>query len=224
MKFRLLVSIATLFLPWPVRRLVLVHALGYSIDKSARVGFSAVCPMRLEMGPGSRIGHLSFCKPAVELLRLEEGASVGNWNWIGAVSRGSKSHFRDQVDLRSELIVKEHSSITNRHYVDCTATVSIGRFTTFAGVRSIILSHSIDLNSCKQTAKPVSIGEFCFVGTSAVVLSGAILPDYSVLGANSLLNKQYDERYCLYAGNPARLVKRLSQEAKYFTRAVGFVD
>ena len=148
---------------------------------------------------------------------------LGNLNWITGEPIKATVHFQDQGDRRPELLVGEQAAITNRHFVDCTATVSIGRFATFAGVRSTILSHSIDLNSNVQSATPVLVGEYCFVGATAVLLPGAVLPDFSVLGANSLLNKHYTEPYILYAGSPAKPVKQLSRDSKYFSRTTGYV-
>jgi hypothetical protein len=175
------------------------------------------------MGPGSLIGHLTFCKAGVELVRLGEGAAIGNLNWITGEPLGTNSHFQDQKDRRPELHLNDHAAITNRHFIDCSAVVTIGRFSTFAGLRSAILSHSIDLELCIQTTEAVSIGEYCFVGAMTVLLPGSSLPDYSVLGANSLLNKRYSEPYYLYAGSPAVPVKQLSRDCKYFTRTTGFV-
>lgn len=224
MNSRLIVSLAALFLPWPLRRLLLVHLLGYSINKSARLGFSLICPVHLEMGPESNIGHLTLCKSGVECLHLGEGAAIGNLNWITGEPMNATPHFQNQDGRSPELHLHDHAAITNRHFIDCSAAVSIGRFSTFAGLRSAILSHSIDLNSCVQTTEPVSVGEYCFVGAMTVLLPGAALPDYSVLGANSLLNKHYTEPYYLYAGSPARPIKKLSRECKYFTRTTGFVQ
>lgn len=224
MSFREMFCLATLFMPWPLRRVLLIHVLGYKIHRSARIGFSLICPKLLEMGPGSIIGHLTLCKRGVSLLRLGEGAMIGNLNWITAVPLQGTPYFKDDVNRRTELVVHDQAAITTRHFVDCTTAVSIGRFSTFAGCRSIILSHSIDLINCKQSSSPISIGEYCFIGAAAVLLPGAALPDYSVLGANSLLNKSYTEPYFLYAGSPARPIKQLPSDFKYFTRTVGFVD
>lgn len=221
---RAVISLAALFLPWQLRRLVLVHVLGYAIHKTARIGYSLICPVHLEMGPRSCIGHLTLCKPGVELLHLGEHAAVGNLNWITGESLSSTEHFVDDAGRRPELVVHDHAAITTRHFLDCTASVSIGRFSTFAGLQSVVLSHSIDLVSGRQSAKPISVGEYCFVGAAAVLLGGTALPDYSVLGANSLLNKHYTEPYYLYAGNPARPVKQLARDGKYFTRTKGYVD
>lgn len=220
---RIVISLAALLLPWPLRRLVLVYVLGYAVDKTARIGLSLICPNRLEMGPGSRIGHLTICKPGIQLLKLGESASIGNLNWIGGVPISS-SHFQEDRNRIPGLILEDHAAISNRHYIDCTAAITIGRFSTVAGVHSIILTHSLNLKTCKQGASPVTIGEYCFLGAGVVILSGARLPNYSILGANSLLNKDYTEPYQLYAGNPARAIKTLSSEDKYFLRTTGFVD
>lgn len=224
MNSRVVISSLALLLPWSLRRRLLVRGCGYCIHKTARIGFSLVCPNRLEMGPGSRIGHLTACRPGVELLRLGDHAQIGNLNWITATPLKDSAFFSDVQDRRPELLVHDEAAITNRHYLDCTASVSIGRFSIFAGCHSQIMSHSIDLAKCRQGATPISIGEFCFVGTASLLLPGAGLPDYSVLGANSLLNKAYTDPYFLYAGSPARPVKPLSAEMKYFTRAAGVVE
>jgi hypothetical protein len=224
MSFRELFSLAMLLVPWPLRRVLLVLVLGYKIDRTARIGFSLICPKHLDMGPRAMIGHLTLCKYGVESLSLGEGALIGNLNWITAAPRNKGRHFRDETNRRPELIVHEQAAITNRHFIDCTSAVSIGRFTTVAGGRSIILSHSIDLVNCRQTSSPISIGEYSFVGTAAVLLPGAALPDYSVLGANSLLNKAYTQPYFLYAGSPARPMKQLDKDMRYFTRTKGFVE
>ena len=122
------------------------------------------------------------------------------------------------------MILGSQSAITHRHIIDCTNAVHIGEFTTLAGYRSQILTHSIDLMDCRQSSAPVRIGDYCFIGTDCVLLGGSALPSYSALGAKSLLNKAYDQTYSLYAGVPAKPVKSLEPEMKYFQREVGFVQ
>jgi len=219
---RKLLALAFLLFPWPIRRWLLVLVFRYQIHPTARIGFSWICPQELQMGAGARIGSLTVCK-GLARLTMGESSWIGNLNWITGFSKGEGEFFEGQSERNPELIVGEHSAITNRHLIDCTDSVRIGKFTTFAGFRSQILTHSIELASCKQLAKPVKIGSYCFVGTASVLLSGSALPDYSILGANSILNKEYTETHMLYAGNPARPVKPLNRDMKYFTRSVGFV-
>jgi acetyltransferase-like isoleucine patch superfamily enzyme len=122
------------------------------------------------------------------------------------------------------LVLGEHAAISNRHMIDCTARVVIGRFTTFAGFYSQILTHSIDLEKGRQSSEPVEIGEYSFVGTNCILLGGSVLPDRSVLAAKSLLNKKHSEPQTLYGGVPAKPIKALPANWAYFQRTAGFVD
>ena len=71
----------------------------------------------------------------------------------------------------------------------------------------------------------MTIGEYCFVGTNCVLLGGSALPDRSVLGAKSLLNKAHTEAGTLYGGVPAKAISALPVgEMAYFRREAGFVD
>lgn len=219
---RMLLSALFLLAPWRLRRLLLVSLFGYKIHPTSRIGLSIIAPERLEMGPGTRIGSLTMCK-GISLLRMEERASIGRLNWITGFPAEDTRFFSADVGRRPELIINRHAAITNRHIMDCTDSVQIGKFSIFAGFRSQLLTHSIDLNLSRQSAKPVSIGDYCFVGTGSIILAGSVLPDYSVLGAGSVLNKAYVDTHFLYAGNPAKPVKALPQDTAYFLRRTGFV-
>ena len=209
-------------LPWELRRSFLEKQFGFQIHPTARIGLAWVFPSRLIMEEGSIIGTATVCKN-IELLHLKAHATIGRGNWITGFPPGPSPHFAHQADRRPELILGEHSAITNRHIIDCTNSVTIGRFTTFAGFHSQIVSHSIDIEENRQSSRPVSVGDYCFVGTNCVLLGGSALPDFSVLGAKSLLNKTFTETYQLYGGVPARPIKALSRECKYFQRTEGFV-
>jgi acetyltransferase-like isoleucine patch superfamily enzyme len=212
----------SMLLPWGLRRALLEKQFGYSIHPSSRIGFAWILPRRLIMEEGSRIGHLTFCKN-IDLLHLGAHAIIGQLNWITGFPSGASRHFAHLPDRRPELIVERHAAITSRHLIDCTARIRIGAFATIGGFRSQLLSHSIDFDAGRQTAEPIDIGEYCFTGTNSVVLGGSSLPHHSILGAQSLLNKRWDEAYRLYAGVPAKPVKELSSEMGYFTRTEGFV-
>ena len=214
----------SLLLPWPLRRWWLGRFFGYEIHPTARIGRSWVQPGRLVMGPRSRIGSGTVCK-GLALVELGEGAHLGNLNWVTGLPSGHPRYFRDQPERRPELRLGRHAAVTNRHLIDCTGAVTIGAFSTFAGFQSQVLTHSIDLAASRQASAPVSIGEYCFVGTNCVLLGGSVLPDRSVLGAKSLLNKAHAEPGTLYGGVPARALRPLPVgEMAYFQRQGGWVD
>lgn len=223
-KLAMLVYVCSALLPWRLRRLVLQSLCGFAVDKTASISrFALVLPSRLEMGPHSAIGPLTVCK-GLDLLRLEERALIGPFNWITAFPIGTSSrHFELDPQRKPQLILGRHAAITNRHIVDCTDEVTIGAFSTLAGFRSQILTHSIDLRESRQRCKPVHIGHHSFVGTACVLVGGSALPDRSVLGAQSVLASRLESPGYVYAGNPARAIKPIESDEKYFTRDVGYV-
>lgn len=223
-KRALVAAICAAPFPWSIRRLVLKIVCGFQIEKTAYISrWSLIMPRRLEMGQGSFIGSCTLCK-GLELLRIDDFGRIGALNWITAFPLGTKSrHFELDSERKPWLIVERHAAITNRHLIDCTDKVVLGAFSTFAGFRSQILTHSIDLNAARQRCKPVRIGHHCFVGTACVCLGGSFLPDNSVLGAQSLLNKEHDKEGYLYGGVPAKPIQPVDREDEYFLRTTGFV-
>jgi hypothetical protein len=212
----------SIFFPPALRRSFLKSQFGYEIHPSCRLGLCWLSPTHLVMEEGSEIGHFTVCKN-IDRLHLKAHSSIGRGNWITGFPLGPSPHFAEEKDRRPELMVEEHAAITHRHLIDCTNSVVIGRFTTFAGFQSQILTHSIDLERNRQASAPVRIGEYCFVGTNSVLLPGSVLPDYSVLGAKSLLNRAFTDRYYLYGGVPAAAIKPLPADFSYFQRSRGFV-
>jgi acetyltransferase-like isoleucine patch superfamily enzyme len=214
--------LTSFLLPWEMRRSFLEKQFGYKIHPSCRIGFSWIAPSHLIMEEGARIDHLTVCKN-LDLLHLKAHSSIGRGNWITGFPLGPSRHFAHQQDRQPQLILGEHSAITHRHLIDCTNSVTIGKFTTVAGFQSQIITHWIDIEQSRQTSAPVRIGDYCFVGTNSVLLGGSALPDFCVLGAKSLLNKPFAETYQLYGGVPAQPIQKLSPECKYFQRTEGFV-
>jgi acetyltransferase-like isoleucine patch superfamily enzyme len=214
--------LVSMLLPWSIRRSFLEKQFGYRLHPTSRIGLSWVFPERLVMEANTSIGNLTVCKN-ISLLHLHEHALIGNGNWITGFPLGPSAHFASETDRRPELIIGEHSALTHRHLIDCTNSVTIGRFTTFAGFQSQVLTHSIDIEHSGQASAPIRIGDYCFVGTNSVLLGGSALPDYSVLGAKSLLNKAFSGTYHLYGGVPAKQLQALPREYAYFNRTTGFV-
>lgn len=219
---RLLVNILSWFLPWPVRRVWLRATLGFRLHPSSSIGFAVILAKKVILEEGSRIDHLTLCRK-LDLLHLRAAAYVGRLNWIMGAGSDDQRHFASS-NRNPELIVGQHAAITHRHLIDCTDRISVGDFATVAGFRSQMITHWIDLAKNQQVCAPISIGRYTYVGTASVILGGAALPDFSVLGAQSVLRSAHEEPYGLYAGVPARRIKELAPDSKYFLRSRGPVD
>jgi acetyltransferase-like isoleucine patch superfamily enzyme len=220
---RFAVAIVSTILPWVLKRPFLSALLGYRFGRGSRIGFSVVAVTSCTMGDESIIGSLTTIR-GLARLELADNATIGSLNSISGNAEHGLPLADSDVIAEAALIIGPHSAITNRHYLDCLGGIVIGSFTTVAGVRSQYLTHSINLEKNRQEVRPISIGSYCFLGTGCIVLSGARLPDYSVLGAGSVLRTAFQEPWTLYAGVPATAVKKISQAAKYFSRPAGYVQ
>lgn len=72
--------------------------------------------------------------------------------------------------------------------------------------------HSVKIlttNERKVAYAPIIIGSNNWFAMKSMVLKGTKTPDYTIVGANSYLSKDYTnlKEYCLLAGQPAKLVR-----------------
>ncbi len=103
---------------------------------------------------------------------LDEYATLGSLIYISGYPTSLSDHFNHIENRKCQLYIGRHSAITSRHFIDCTAGIKIGKYTTIAGIRTQILTHSIDLVKNRQDARPIEIGDYCFIGTNCVILPG----------------------------------------------------
>lgn len=214
---RKIINLLIIFLPWTIRRYILNKFYHYQIHPTAHIGLSYIYPKQLIMGEGARIGHLNVAIH-LELIQMDKNCSISQKNWITGFPLSNKSNFQDFPDRKPYLIMKEDSSITKQHHIDCTDMVIVGELTTIAGYGTQILSHSFSLEKNSQACAPIQIGHHCWVGTRSVILPGAVLPPQSVLGAGAVLKKKFTESFVLYGGVPAKFIKKMDETYEFFHR------
>ncbi|MFA9494185.1 sugar O-acetyltransferase [Streptococcus sp. E17BB] len=61
-----------------------------------------------------------------------------------------------------------------------------------------------------EYGKPITIGDKVWIGGGATILAGVTLGNRVVIGAGSVVTKSFDEDNIVLAGNPARVIKRLT--------------
>ena len=216
----LCVQLAASALPWRLRSSVLRYLLGWEIGVGASVGLSLIFAAEVKISEGARIGHFNLLR-ALMRLHLGPKSSIGQLNWISGIGTDRNRALSHKPDRKPCLYLGEHAAITSRHIIDCTDCVEVGRYTTIAGYRSQILTHGIDLLASRQDCEPAKIGEYCLVGTGATLLMGATVPNCCVIAAGAVVSKSLSSDFTLYAGVPARAVKRLSRESLYMRRKFG---
>jgi len=80
------------------------------------------------------------------------------------------------------------------------------------GPHTVVISGNHTENNGSYRFGEIKFGEIyiskgCWVGANCTITMNSFLPECSVLAANSVLNKKYYEKRCLYGGVPARKIK-----------------
>lgn len=221
---KIMLQILIIWLPWSIRRKLLILIYGYKIHPTARIGKSIIFPLILEMKENSRIHHFVICK-SIDRLFMNEDSGIATMTFITGFNTREGKFFSHVADRKCELVLGKSAGITSRHFIDCNGGIYIGDFTTVAGIRSQILTHSIDVYKNRQHTAPVYIGKYCFLGTGCILLPGTKLPDYSILGAGAVLTKAFKQTGMLYGGNPAKPIKKIDIDATlYFQREKHVVE
>lgn len=96
-------------------------------------------------------------------------------------------------------------------YIQGAGGVYIGNFVRF-GPNVGILSSNHDLyDRDKYVDKRIVIGDYSWIGMNATVLAGVILGPNTIVGAGSVVTKSFPEGFCVIAGNPAKIIKKLDK-------------
>lgn len=211
---------ASIALPWSVRRRLYIRFLGWRLAPSARIGLSYVDAGQLSMAEGSRIGPLNVIRN-VPLVQLGEGSLIGQWNWLTvAVELGSLAPLAGEF---RGLKLGNYSAISSRHYLDCAGGITIGDGSVLAGVRSTLLTHQADVATATEVTAPIVIGDRCVVSANVSITPGAVVPPRCVVAMGAVVTGRLEEEGALYAGVPARVVRRDIGSGQFFSRKRGAV-
>jgi carbonic anhydrase/acetyltransferase-like protein (isoleucine patch superfamily) len=209
-----------LVLPSRLKASVGRKLLGWDIHPTAYVGRSVVLVGHLTMGPGASIGPLNVIKD-LEELRLAEGASIGSRNWIVGIPRASDpaaDPFPKSPNRRPSLVMGAGAMITVAHEIDCSDLVEIGEYSSLAGFRCTILTHSLNLVRDRFVTGPVEIGPHAAVMSGSTLLSGTRVPARSIVSAGSVINTPLTDELTFYGGSPAEPVRSLPETLGFFHR------
>lgn len=90
------------------------------------------------------------------------------------------------------------------------AHIYIGHGTYIAANVGLITANH-DMNDLSKPApgKDINIGEDCWIGMNCILLPGVSLGPHTIVGAGSVVTKSFPEGYCVVAGNPAQILRKL---------------
>lgn len=222
-KFRLFALALIALLPSVLKRPSYRLFFGYKIGKRVRVGLSIIDARECRIDDDVQIGHLNV---VIGLRKLNVGdhTRIGHLNIIRGGDEVSLGRYSEIIRLNEinsipepdvvnetdpRLLLGAGSIITTGHKIDFTDRVEIGRRTIIGGRNSSLWTHN------RQRTRPIEIGEFAYIGSEIRIAPGGGLPSRCVVGIGSVITSKLTEEEYLFAGVPAKPVKRLSEEDRF---------
>ncbi|MFV0199828.1 acyltransferase [Empedobacter falsenii] len=117
-------------------------------------------------------------------------------------------------DNNCKIIIGANTTIESAHIgvAEDNSTVSIGKDCMLSSNIRIVTtdSHSIIDNSTGlrlNLSDNVNIGNHVWLGANVCILKGSYISDNSIVGINSIVNKNFKKSNVILAGQPAKIIK-----------------
>lgn len=94
-------------------------------------------------------------------------------------------------------------------YIQGNGGIYIGDYCRFASNIGIISANHDLYDHTKHNNNPIRLDKYCWIGQNAMIMPGVILGPRTIVGAGSVVTHSFPEGFCVIAGNPAKLIKRL---------------
>jgi acetyltransferase-like isoleucine patch superfamily enzyme len=150
---------------------------------------------------GAYIGSVN--NETTRLLNPRPGSLIVSGEFkIGKLSR---IHKGCAVQVDGSFTIGNHSYLNPNCIVICKHNITIGDHCAIAWGCTIMDDHLHKTESLKQSS--ITIGNHVWIGSDCKIYKGAKIADGTVIAAGSIVLGE-TEPYSLYAGNPARLIKK----------------
>jgi acetyltransferase-like isoleucine patch superfamily enzyme len=203
------------FMKRPAYRLL----FGYRIARCVRIGLTVLDAREVDLAEGTEIGSFNLI---LRVGRLETGhrARIGVGNVIRGGERVTLGAYSTVMRFNVINAIPDHDCTTepvsvlelgdgaivvSGHRIDFTDRVTIGRNVIIGGRNSSLWTHN------RQESAPISIGDFCYLGSEIRVAPGARLASECMLALGSVLAGEIAEPRTMVAGVPAKVVRPLSE-------------
>jgi len=117
-----------------------------------------------------------------------------------------------KIMISGKLVVGNNFAITGNAIIICAKEIIIGENTMIAW-QSILMDtdqHKIynKNNDVINLDKKIIIGDNVWIGAKSFILKGSVIPNGTIIGANTIISKKFEIEKTILAGNPARIIKK----------------
>lgn len=146
----------------------------------------------------------------MECISIRGGVSILHHMWMEAVKSYGGKKFSPRIEIG------ERTSIGQNFHATAAGELIIGKNVTISGnVFAAACAHEYlakDVHILRQNllAEKTVIGDGSFIGFGACIMPGARLGKQNIAGSNCVVLKGEYPDYCVLAGVPARIVKKMN--------------
>ncbi len=167
-----------------------------------------------ELGKNTFLG-LSTKIIGHKYIRIDDNVRIGDYSIITAWDLYNQINFNPQLTIKENTTIGDYAHITCINKVLLHQNIMIGKFVTITDnshgdpskYNEIELSQNPKDRNLYSKG-PVVICENVWIGDKVSILPNVTIGRSSVVGANSVVTKNIPP-FCVYAGNPAKLIKKL---------------
>lgn len=150
------------------------------------------------------------------VVRIEQKTQLWRLHSIAnKVGKNIKVYGNYDILNPSNFQIGDNCSINNDVYINAMCPVHIGNNVTLSAGSKIIAA-GIDVNQWINGRKEhrndlnIYIGDNVWIGANAMIFGGAkITGKYVVVAAGAVVTKDITESFCIVAGCPAKIIKKL---------------
>ena len=99
------------------------------------------------------------------------------------------------------------------NYIQALGRITIGDYTQIGPNVGIISANHDIYDIEKYIIGEVNIGAYCWLGFGSTVLPNVNLGDFTIVAAGAVVTKSFENGYCIIAGNPAKIIKKLDVDS-----------
>ena len=217
---------------------LLLRASGHKVGKKVKIGFSFIKAKQITLGDNVKIGHLNLILNTSIILNndayigylnvlkgpfsleLDIKAAIGNKNYITRSNLGITYG-------ESDLILGELTKITTGHHIDLTQSISFGKFSILAGIRSQMWTHGYyHANTGKDRIRidgQIQIGDNVYIGSGCIFNPGVKVANAIHIGGGSVVSKDL-EKPGMYVGQGLRYIDNDLEKVKSKLKEVEDAD
>jgi len=131
------------------------------------------------------------------------------------IGAGTNIFMRAWLDSPGDLSIGTNTIVNQRCRLDSRGGLTIGNSVSIAAEVCILTAtHDMQSRDCAGVIRPVTIEDYVFIGTRAMILPGVTIGRGAVVAAGAVVSRDVDP-YTIVAGVPSRIIGHRQQDLEY---------